>query len=111
MSDSYQDASLQDPGNGDFFLNIWFYLNIVWYLTYCSFISTITFQQVDEPGYTVYRDLCIKGAYYELQYSTQTGNLGWALKFWAVILRENKITKIFEEALFIFSKMTLLNFI
>ena len=54
MSDNedYGGASLQNPGNGDFLLNIWFYTNILWYLTYCSFIATITFQQTEDPGYT-----------------------------------------------------------
>ena len=78
MSENYNDASLQNPGNGDFLLNIWFYVNILWYLTYCSFIATITFQQTEDPGYTAYRDLCIKGAYYELQYSTTSSSTGTA---------------------------------
>ena len=66
MSDNYWDASLDNPGDGDFFLNVWFYLNILWYLAYCSFIATITFQKTEDPEYTEYRDLCIKGAYFEL---------------------------------------------
>jgi len=60
MDDGYYlSASMTNPGNGDFLLNVWFYINILWYLAYCSFISSITFSKKVDPDYTKYRDLCI----------------------------------------------------
>jgi len=54
------------------FLNVFFYLNILWFLAYCSFVSEITFGNINDPeNYILYRDKCVDGAYYELQYSTK----------------------------------------
>ena len=70
-------ADIESAGGQDLFLRLFFYLNIVGYLWYCSFISSVTFgwgseNDEDEFNYKTYRDLCVAGAYYELQFSTQT---------------------------------------
>ena len=71
-------ADIENAGGQDLFLRLFFYLNIVGYLWYCSFISSVTFgwgdpqTEEDEFNYKTYRDLCVAGAYYELQFSTQT---------------------------------------
>jgi len=60
-------------GDGDFFLNLFFYVNLIWYTSYCGFIASITFgknELEDVDGYTKYRNLCVEGAYYELQNAT-----------------------------------------
>ena len=70
-SPNYFD-NIESDGGGDWFLQAFFYINILWFLTYCRFITTITFKMSeDDEDYSEYRDICVAGAYYELQYSTQ----------------------------------------
>ena len=60
-------ANIEEDGGGDFMLTFFFYVNILLYLSYCRFISSITFRMDDgSEEYSEYRDLCVGGAYYEL---------------------------------------------
>ena len=54
---------------------MWYGLNIMWYAIYCDIVAGSAFNDVTKDkveDYYVYRDLCLDGVYWELNYATKT---------------------------------------
>ena len=70
--DPSYETTIEDyygPEAGMGFLNsVFYYSNILFYLMFCTFIATVRFGGED---FSENRDICVRGAFYEVQYATQ----------------------------------------